>query len=64
MTKQIKVDMNAKEGMMIRYSGQNYKLTAEQVPRGCRGCANYFNQGCPIEVTRLCRQGYILEKVK
>lgn len=56
--------VEAKEGQMISYNGKKYMLEKEKVEHGCKGCALENNNGCGDNLTKYCRQGFILSLIK
>ena len=55
----------ALEGKTIKYCGIRYAASPEIVHKGCKGCdlMNQNQDGCPKDLTDLCRKGCIFKKI-
>ena len=51
------------EGTILKYKGKEYRLTKEITPKACKGCDLINYLGCSDEITKYCRQGYILKRI-
>lgn len=51
-------------GKYLHYQGIHYSLAPEVIPKGCLGCARYSAPGCPLELTKHCSKGYVLQRIK
>lgn len=51
------------EGTILKYKGKQYRLTKEITPKACKGCDLINYLGCKDEITKYCRQGYILKRI-
>ncbi len=65
MTKKI-VDKSeeAYNGKYINFRSRLHQLVPGVDRKSCEGCALYDIPNCPDSITKLCRQGFILKKVK
>ena len=56
--------VTAEEGQVISHNGRKYTLRKEIVRGGCKGCTLENNNGCGDNLTKYCRQGFILSLIK